>query len=50
MNHLPKYVANFMPQILPTIWETKSAKVYQEDTVNGDSDNDIKEVDSDGMH
>lgn len=48
---LPKYVSDFLPQMLPSIWETlsQSAKTYQETTVNGDEDINDKEVDSDGM-
>ncbi|KAK0168636.1 hypothetical protein PV327_002414 [Microctonus hyperodae] len=47
---LPKHVANFLPQILPPIWETltQSAKIYQEETVNGSDNVDEKDVDSDG--
>lgn len=47
---LPKYVSNFLPQILPPVWETltESAKIYQERTVNGDGETNEKEVDSDG--
>ncbi|XP_011308403.1 importin-9 [Fopius arisanus] len=49
---LSKYVANYLPQILPPIWDTlvQSAKLYQEEMVNGGNDEDIdeKEVDSDG--
>ncbi|XP_043281951.1 importin-9 isoform X2 [Venturia canescens] len=50
ISHLPKYVANFLPQILPPIWDTmtQSAKVYQDETVNGNDDINEKEVDSDG--
>ncbi|XP_053974223.1 importin-9 [Hylaeus anthracinus] len=47
---LPKYVSNFLPQMLPPVWETltQSAKMYQEGTVNGDREENDKEVDSDG--
>lgn len=47
---MPKYVSNFLPQMLPPIWETlcQSAKTYQETMVNSDADIDDKEVDSDG--
>ncbi|XP_076177176.1 importin 9 [Ptiloglossa arizonensis] len=47
---LPKYVSNFLPQMLPPVWETltQSAKIYQEGTVNGDREENDKEVDSDG--
>ena len=47
---LPKYVSNFLPQILPPVWETltQSANIYQERTVNGDGETNEKEVDSDG--
>ncbi|XP_012280793.1 importin-9 [Orussus abietinus] len=50
ISKLPKYVTNFLQQMLPPIWETlmQSAKVYQEQTVNGDEEEDDKEVDSDG--
>ncbi|XP_063995676.1 importin-9 [Diachasmimorpha longicaudata] len=51
-SNLSKYVANYLPQILPPIWDTlvQSAKIYQEETVNGRDDEDIeeKQVDSDG--
>lgn len=48
---LPKYVSNFLPQMLPPVWETltESAKIYQEETVNGTTETNNKEVDSDGM-
>jgi len=48
---LPKYVTDFLPQMLPPIWETlcQSAKVYQEITVNADEDVNEKEIDSDGI-
>lgn len=48
---LPKYVSNFLPQMLPPVWETltQSAKIYQEGTVNGDREENDKEVDSDGQ-
>lgn len=47
---LPKYVSDFLPQMLPSVWETlsQSAKTYQETTVDGDEDINDKEVDSDG--
>lgn len=50
ISKLPKYVSNFLPQMLPPIWETlmDSAKVYQEETVNGGGDIDNKDIDSDG--
>lgn len=45
---LPKYQSDFLPQMLPPIWEIlcQSAKIYQEVTVNAD-ENDEKAVDSD---
>ncbi|XP_015173193.1 PREDICTED: importin-9 [Polistes dominula] len=47
---LPKYIPHFLPQMLPPVWETliESAKIYQEETVNGISETNNKEVDSDG--
>ncbi|XP_020710899.2 importin-9 isoform X2 [Athalia rosae] len=50
ISRLPKYVSNFLPQMLPPIWETlqESAKVYQEDTVNGGGNSDNNDIDSDG--
>lgn len=47
---LPKYISDLLPQMLPPIWETlvQSAKIYQEETVNKDTNNEDKEVDSDG--
>ncbi|XP_014471469.1 PREDICTED: importin-9 [Dinoponera quadriceps] len=47
---LPKYVSDYLPQMLPSVWEmlSQSAKTYQETTVNGDEDINDKEVDSDG--
>ncbi|XP_031834717.1 importin 9 [Nomia melanderi] len=47
---LPKYVSNFLPQMLPPVWKTltQSAKIYQEGTVNGEREENDKEVDSDG--
>ncbi|KAL2717247.1 importin-9 [Vespula squamosa] len=47
---LPKYISNFLPQMLPPVWETltESAKIYQEETVNGTTETNSKEVDSDG--
>ncbi|XP_015606737.1 importin-9 isoform X2 [Cephus cinctus] len=51
MKRLPKYVSHFLPQLLPPIWETltQSAKIYQEETVNGDGEVDERAVDSDGQ-
>lgn len=48
---MPKYVSDFLPQMLPPIWENlcQSAKTYQETTVNSDADIVDKEVDSDGI-
>ncbi|XP_046424857.1 importin-9 isoform X1 [Neodiprion fabricii] len=50
VTRMPKYVSNFLPQMLPPIWETllDSAKVYQEETVNGGGDIESQDVDSDG--
>lgn len=47
---LPKYVSDFLPQMLPSIWETlsQSAKTYQETAINEDEEINDKEVDSDG--
>ena len=47
---LPKFVTNFLPQMLPPVWDTfiQSAKIYQEEIVNGAGDVNEKEVDSDG--
>ncbi|XP_034939232.1 importin-9 [Chelonus insularis] len=50
---LTKYVGNYLPEILPPVWETltQSAKIYQEEAINGgidDSDINRKNVDSDG--
>ncbi|KAK1135756.1 hypothetical protein K0M31_000333 [Melipona bicolor] len=47
---LPKYVSTFLPQMLPPVWETlvQSAKIYQEEFVNGKGDTNDKQVDSDG--
>ncbi|XP_020292882.1 importin-9 isoform X2 [Pseudomyrmex gracilis] len=47
---MPKYVSDFLSQMLPPIWENlcQSAKTYQETMVNSDADIDDKEVDSDG--
>lgn len=48
---LPKYVSNFLPQMLLPVWETlvQSAKLYQERSVNVDGDTNDREVDSDGQ-
>lgn len=50
ISRLPKYVSNFLPQMLPPIWETltQSAKIYQEEVVNGDGNINETAVDSDG--
>ncbi|XP_043599539.1 importin-9 isoform X2 [Bombus pyrosoma] len=50
VTRLPKYIATFLPQMLPPFWETlvQSAKLYQEGSVNGEGDTNEKEVDSDG--
>ena len=50
ISKLPKYVTNFLPQMLPPVWETltHSAKIYQDEIVIGDGDVNDKEVDSDG--
>ncbi|XP_043478720.1 importin-9 isoform X2 [Leptopilina heterotoma] len=50
ISKLPKYVTNFLPQMLPPIWETltQSAKIYQEEVVNGDGNVNETVVDSDG--
>ncbi|XP_044006990.1 importin-9 [Aphidius gifuensis] len=47
---LPKYITNYLPQILVPIWDifVQSAKLYQEETVNGNDIIDEKQVDSDG--
>ncbi|OAD62485.1 Importin-9 [Eufriesea mexicana] len=47
---LPKYVSNFLPQMLLPVWETlvQSAKLYQERSVNGEGDTNDREIDSDG--
>ncbi|XP_026826550.1 importin-9 isoform X2 [Ooceraea biroi] len=47
---MPKCVLDFLPQMLPPIWEIlcQSAKIYQEITVNAVEDVNEKEVDSDG--
>lgn len=50
ISKLPKFVINFLPEMLPPVWETltQSAKIYQDEVVNGDGDVNDKEVDSDG--
>ena len=47
---LPCYMASYVPQMLPSIWNTltQSAKIYQEEVVNGDGEINDQEIDSDG--
>ncbi|XP_066586288.1 importin-9 isoform X2 [Prorops nasuta] len=46
----PNVMSNYLPEMLPPVWETlvESAKIYQEQTVNGSGDLEDKEVDTDG--
>lgn len=48
---LSKYMTDIIPQILPLIWTTltQSAKIYQEQILNGDQDFDNQDIDSDGI-
>jgi hypothetical protein len=47
---LSKYMTSYLPQILLSIWTTltQSAKIYQEEIVNGYKEVNDQEVDSDG--
>lgn len=46
---VPKYTSNFLPQLLPPVWELfiQSARTYQEETLN--MVEDTTEVDIDGI-